>query len=107
SRPCERGGIGSSLEFTCTMHGRDARVTNAGEPLEALFEEIASENVAMRQQLQRASRVSDWLVSPLPRFAVMRDWPDNVIPIGNAAAAIEPVGGEGMGLAMRSAELAA
>jgi flavin-dependent dehydrogenase len=30
-----------------------------------------------------------------------------VIPIGNAAAAIEPIGGEGMGLALRSAELAA
>jgi flavin-dependent dehydrogenase len=30
-----------------------------------------------------------------------------VIPIGNAAAALEPVGGEGMGLALRSAELAA
>jgi len=30
-----------------------------------------------------------------------------VIPIGNAAAALEPIGGEGMGLALRSAELAA
>jgi flavin-dependent dehydrogenase len=30
-----------------------------------------------------------------------------VIPIGKAAAAIEPIGGEGMGLALRSAELAA
>jgi flavin-dependent dehydrogenase len=30
-----------------------------------------------------------------------------VIPVGNAAAALEPIGGEGMGLAMRSAELAA
>jgi flavin-dependent dehydrogenase len=38
---------------------------------------------------------------------VRDDWPAGVIPIGNAAAALEPVGGEGMGLAMRSAELAA
>ena len=30
-----------------------------------------------------------------------------MIPIGNAAAALEPIGGEGMGLALRSAELAA
>jgi flavin-dependent dehydrogenase len=30
-----------------------------------------------------------------------------VIPLGNAAAALEPIGGEGMGLALRSAELAA
>jgi 2-polyprenyl-6-methoxyphenol hydroxylase-like FAD-dependent oxidoreductase len=30
-----------------------------------------------------------------------------VVPVGNAAAALEPIGGEGMGLAVRSAELAA
>src|SRR5204863_4873107 len=34
-------------------------------------------------------------------------WPEGVIPIGNAAAALEPIGGEGMGLAMRSAEIVA
>ncbi len=36
----------------------------------------------------------------------MRSWPCHVIPVGNAAAALEPIGGEGMGLALRSAELA-
>src|SRR5213079_1199501 len=51
--------------------------------------------------------IGAWLASPLPRFAVSRSWPANVIPLGNAAAAIEPIGGEGLGLAMRSAELAA
>jgi 2-polyprenyl-6-methoxyphenol hydroxylase-like FAD-dependent oxidoreductase len=54
-----------------------------------------------------AQRVGDWLVSPLPRFPVSKHWPQRVIPIGNSAAALEPIGGEGMGLAMRSAELAA
>ena len=34
-------------------------------------------------------------------------WPDRVVPVGNAACAIEPIGGEGMGLALRSAQLAA
>jgi flavin-dependent dehydrogenase len=38
---------------------------------------------------------------------VRKHWPLGVIPVGNAAAALEPIGGEGMGLAMRSAELAA
>jgi 2-polyprenyl-6-methoxyphenol hydroxylase-like FAD-dependent oxidoreductase len=57
--------------------------------------------------LRGATRIGDWLASPLPRFGVRRQWPKNVIPIGNAAAAIEPIGGEGMGLAMRSAELVA
>src|SRR5204863_150519 len=50
---------------------------------------------------------SPWLASPLPRFAVRRHWPQNVIPLGNAAAALEPIGGEGMGLALRSAEVVA
>jgi flavin-dependent dehydrogenase len=47
------------------------------------------------------------MASPLPRFGVRGDWPVGVIPVGNAAAALEPIGGEGMGLAMRSAEMAA
>ena len=34
-------------------------------------------------------------------------WPRGVIPAGNAAAALEPIGGEGMGLALQSAEMAA
>ena len=51
--------------------------------------------------------MGEWNTSPLPRFGVQRTWPTNVIPIGNAAAAIEPIGGEGMGLAMRSAEVVA
>ena len=56
--------------------------------------------------MRSARRVGAWLASPLPRFGVDHDWPERVIPLGNAAAAVEPVGGEGMGLAMRSAELA-
>ncbi len=75
--------------------------------LDDLFANIVWENAPLNHQLRRARRVSDWLVSPLPRFPVAREWPQNIIPIGNAAAAIEPIGGEGMGLAMRSAELAA
>ena len=61
----------------------------------------------LAERLDKARRVGDWLASPLPRFGIAREWPANVIPIGNAAAALEPIGGEGMGLAMRSGELAA
>jgi flavin-dependent dehydrogenase len=75
--------------------------------VESLFAEITSENKTLARRLAHARRVGDWLAAPLPRFAVRRQWRDRVIPIGNAAAALEPVGGEGMGLAMRSAELAA
>ena len=75
--------------------------------LDELFDDVLCENRALAQSFVQAQRISPWLASPLPRFGVRRNWPANVIPIGNAAAALEPVGGEGMGLAMRSAELAA
>jgi flavin-dependent dehydrogenase len=75
--------------------------------VESLFAEITSENRTLARRLSHARRVGHWLAAPLPRFAVRRRWDERVIPIGNAAAALEPVGGEGMGLAMRSAELAA
>ncbi len=75
--------------------------------LDGLFDEIVAENRALNRRMRTAERCSGWLVSPLPRFGVASAWPTDVIPIGNAAAAIEPIGGEGMGLAMRSGELAA
>jgi flavin-dependent dehydrogenase len=75
--------------------------------VESLFAEITSDNRTLVSRLAHVRRVGDWLAAPLPRFAVRRKWHDQVIPVGNAAAALEPVGGEGMGLAMRSAELAA
>jgi flavin-dependent dehydrogenase len=75
--------------------------------LDALFEEVKSENVVLARRAASARRVSGWHAAPLPRFAVRKSWPANVIPLGNAAAAIEPIGGEGMGLAMHSAEMAA
>lgn len=72
-----------------------------------LFARIVQENPALRRRLGSARRIGRWRVSPLPRFPVQAHWPAGVIPIGNSAAAIEPIGGEGMGLALRSAELAA
>ena len=75
--------------------------------LSALFGELIEENVNLRRRLRCAVRIGGWVASPVPRFAVRPDWPENVIPLGNAAAAIEPIGGEGMGLAMRSAQMVA
>ena len=84
-----------------------SRLRAAGGDLERLFAEMLAENAALRSRLRGAHRVTDWLAAPLPRFHVARRWPPSVVPIGNAAAALEPIGGEGMGLAMRSAELVA
>lgn len=84
-----------------------ARLKAARGDLDALFGELTSENRALQRRLDGAQRIRPWLAAPLPRFAVRDHWPAHVIPVGNAAAALEPIGGEGMGLAMRSAELAA
>lgn len=83
------------------------KVRAARGDLDALFASIASENAHLRHRLAGARRVSAWRASPLLRFPVQAHWPSGVIPVGNAAAAIEPIGGEGMGLAMRSAQIAA
>ena len=83
-----------------------ARVRRHSGDLAALFAELLAENPTLRRRLGRANQLGGWLASPLPRFPVRDQWPDRVIPIGNAAAAVEPIGGEGMGLAMRSAEVA-
>lgn len=83
------------------------RVRSFKGDLDALFAQLLTENTELANRFCHATRTSDWLASPLPRFAVASRWPEGIIPIGNAAAALEPIGGEGMGLAMRSAELAA
>ena len=82
------------------------RVKTAGGDVAAVFDSLLSADPAMAKAFTGAERIEPWLASPLPRYSPCRDWPANVVPVGNAAAAIEPIGGEGMGLALRSAELA-
>lgn len=84
-----------------------ARVRSYGADLDALFQQCFRENRGLAARLRRARRVGPWLSSPLPRHPVRKRWPAHSIPVGNAAAALEPIGGEGIGLAMRSAEIAA
>jgi 2-polyprenyl-6-methoxyphenol hydroxylase-like FAD-dependent oxidoreductase len=74
--------------------------------LQQVFNHLVECNPTLKERVATARRVGPWLASPLPRFAVSGSWPMRVVPVGNAAAALEPVGGEGMGLALRSAELA-
>ena len=72
-----------------------------------LLASMLQQNGGLARRMGGARRISRWIASPLPRFGVEdRGYPDGVLPIGNAAAAIEPIGGEGMGLALRSAEIA-
>lgn len=74
--------------------------------LEALWWQLIRQSRFLQQVCRGAVLARPPLACPLPRFAVRADWGPEVIPLGNAAAALEPIGGEGMGLALRSAELA-
>jgi flavin-dependent dehydrogenase len=85
----------------------ESRVRASRGDLDGLFAGILAENVTLAEKFRNARRAGTWMASPLPRFGVVRDWPAGVVPVGNAAAAIEPIGGEGMGLAMASGEMAA
>lgn len=83
------------------------RVRQFRGDFERLLTSICRDNPALAYRLGNAQRVSAWMAAPLPRFGIASERsPEWVIPIGNAAAAIEPIGGEGMGLALRSAEIA-
>ena len=75
--------------------------------MDEIWRDAVSQNAGLARRMRRARQVTPWLAAPLPRFSVRSRWPRGMVPIGNAAAALEPIGGEGMGLAMRSAELAA
>lgn len=83
------------------------RIREFGGDLDALLNAICGENALLAERMRTARRVGRWLASPLPRFALGRSRHERIIRIGNAAAAIEPVGGQGMALAMRSAEIVA
>ena len=85
----------------------ESRLRGCDGNLDRVFAQMLAESTALRLRFRSATRVTPWLAAPLPRFNVARRFEHHIIPIGNAAAALEPIGGEGMGVAMRSAELAA
>jgi len=91
-----------NLAFSIPVH----RVAKLRGDHDALLNRMRGQNKSLAARLRFAERASDWLTSSLPRFPVASHWEHNVIPLGNAAAALEPIGGEGMGLAMKSAEIA-
>jgi flavin-dependent dehydrogenase len=73
--------------------------------LDALARHLIEGHPALRRRISDRVATRSVLTCPLPRHR-WTDWPDGVIPVGNAARAIEPIGGEGMGMALRSAEIA-
>lgn len=99
--PVENGGWNLAMSVPAD------RVRAIRGDWDRLLGSMLEQNGGLARRLGGARRISRWIASPLPRFGVEdRGYPDGVLPIGNAAAAIEPIGGEGMGLALRSAEIA-
>ena len=98
-------GAGLMWNLACNVPA--ARVKAFGGDHDALLSAMCDENPCLAEALKGAERAGPWLACPLPRFAVRQSWPAGVVPLGNAAAALEPVGGEGMGLAVASATRAA
>ena len=85
-----------------------ARVADCRGDFDAFFELIARENAGSDRRFARQRASATGSPRRCRGFGVAKRLARRAsIPIGNAAAALEPIGGEGMGLAMRSAELAA
>jgi flavin-dependent dehydrogenase len=99
---------GERLIWNVAMNVPAAKLRQ-GEPHDELLQRLLRENPAFGDALRRAERVRPWKASPLPRFAPRPSptWSPGVLPIGNSVAALEPIGGEGMGLAIASAHAAA
>ena len=103
-----RDGRGE-IVWNLAMSLPTAVLKSAGGDFDGLLSRLCEEGEPLREAMAGAEQAGDWLTCPLPRFAPRSAgaWGRNVIPVGNAAAALEPVGGEGMGLAVASAVLAA
>ena len=103
--PVSDGRGGRLWNLACNVPA--ARVKELAGDHDALLSLMCDENPRLAEAFASAERAGPWLACPLPRFAPRRAWPAGVVPLGNAAAALEPVGGEGMGLAIASAARAA
>ncbi len=86
---------------------RSALARECRGDLNAVMGLLAAQNAGLARRWSPRRQVSAWMASPLSVYAMNEPWPAGVISVGNAASSIEPVGGEGMGLAMATAELAA
>ena len=84
-----------------------AMVAAARGDIDAVWDALTLVSSAMRSHFRQAERIGDWLASPLHRHTPPARIDGRLVPVGAAACAIEPIGGEGMGTALRSAELAA
>jgi flavin-dependent dehydrogenase len=83
-----------------------AQLATVGNRLDDLFGQFTAQNPTLLRRMKTAKRVSPWIASPVPRFGTQRNVSSSIHRVGNGSAAMEPICGEGMGVALQSAELA-
>ena len=74
-----------------------------GGQLGALARHLIETNDTLRERLGPDARPARVLTCPLPRHR-WTDWPEGLVYVGNAARAIEPIGGGGMGAGVGASE---
>lgn len=99
-RACNQAYVGSIIVegglATIALVARAALVARFGTDGDALLQHLWP-------VWQPAWRTSDWKTCPVPRGPPITSGHPRSFRIGNAAAAVDPIGGEGIGLALWSA----
>lgn len=103
-RACAGGYIGlMTVEggaTTCALAARAVQLTPFGRDLDGFV-------CSLWPQFNAGARVGPWLTCGVARSAYRRPGHIRSLRIGNAAGAVDPVGGEGIGLALWSARVLA
>lgn len=87
--------------------GSAVDLKDAGGSPEAWMEGQMARNEALAERFGALQRVDDWCAVAQVSFAVKGTFHGDVMMIGDAAAMIAPLCGDGMAMALRSAELGA
>ncbi|MEL7473056.1 MAG: FAD-dependent monooxygenase [Planctomycetota bacterium] len=104
-RPCRQGYVGLiDVErglSTCALVASQALVRRCRGDADEIVRTLWNDDGC---PIHPDNRVGDWLSSGVPRSAFRRAGSPRSFRIGNAAAAVDPVGGEGIGLALWSGD---
>lgn len=98
-------GIGGGRVNVCALLDRSVTGDIPKEP-EEIVRRVFFQNPAARARLEGAERVSEWLAVASLFFQEERPVRSGVLFLGDAAGTIDPFAGEGMSMALRSAEIA-
>lgn len=98
--------IGGGRVNVCALLDRSVAGAIPRDP-EAIVRRVFFQNPEARRRLERAERISDWLAVGSLVFRAERPVRAGALFLGDAAGTIDPFAGEGMSMALRSAQIAA